>query len=141
MQQVGDPGACWVSINCFAPMSFVSAARALIAQQPFLSIYYSTVVKEVQTASDGYGGEKITSVTAVSRTPQANVTCNGYDRFLSEDLVDWYSPIDSARFTKTLLQFSAPIFIDATEWGELLALSGSPYVSLQIVGHAVAHPH
>ena len=59
----------------------------------------------------------------------------GYDRLPSEDLADWYSPADSDRFTKQTLRFVAnpragktTVFIDATEWGEVLALSGREYL-------------
>ena len=60
---------------------------------------------------------------------------NGYDRLPSQDLADWYSPKDSARFAKRVLRFGsapgakrAPVFIEATEWGEVLALADAPYL-------------
>lgn len=81
---VGDPGACWVSNYCFPPAAFVQGANAMIAKLPTLTVYRDTVVKSVATASDGQGGLKIVSLTAIQRTPQPNVTCNGYDRFLSQ---------------------------------------------------------
>ncbi len=77
---------------------------------------------------------------AIERKPKPGVLHNGYDRLPSQDLADWYSPQDSARFAKRVLQASvlvpgakrAPVFIEATEWGEVLALADAPY--LQGVG-------
>ena len=54
---------------------------------------------------------------------------------MSHDLTDWYSPAPSKRFDKRVIKFAAnfearrsTVFIDATEWGEVLALSGAPYL-------------
>jgi hypothetical protein len=51
----------------------------------------------------------------------------------SQDLPDWYDPAPSARYDKRTLRFSArgggaTVFVDASDWGELLALSGAPYL-------------
>jgi hypothetical protein len=79
-------------------------------------------------------GSRIQSLTAISRVAKPGVASNGYDRLLSQDLADWYSAKPSARFDKQLLEFVAaparrpPVFVDATEWGEILALSGAPYL-------------
>ncbi len=93
-------------------------------------MYRNTVIKSVEV--DPATG-KIQSVTAIERLPTASTKAGGYDRRLSRDLRDWYSPTPSARFDKRVLKFSqsptsSTIFIDATEWGEVLALSGVPYL-------------
>lgn len=81
LKLVGDPGHCWVSPNCFPPLAFVEGATNLIAAQPALIVYYNTVVKSVTTSDDG---STITSLSAIQRTPLPNMTCNGYDQFLSQ---------------------------------------------------------
>jgi hypothetical protein len=47
---------------------------------------------------------------------------------LSKDLADWYSEKDSARFAKEVSVVHGKIFVEATEWGELMVLSGAPYL-------------
>ena len=49
---------------------------------------------------------RIRSITAIRRTPRPGVAWGGYDRLLSEDLADWYSPGPSARFDKEVLTFA-----------------------------------
>jgi len=88
-----------------------------------LTVFYQTVVKSV-----GYSGQVITNITVIQRTSQVGLECNGYDILPSEDLPDWYSLQDSKRWQKTELVFIAPIFIEATDWGEVLALTGASYL-------------
>ena len=93
---------------------------------PQLVVFRNTVVKQVET-----DGPRIVSLTAIQRTPRPAVPHAGYDRLPSKDIPDWYATQDSARFTKTVHQFDADqrtVFMDATEWGEILALSGAPYL-------------
>ena len=97
-----------------------------------LVVFLDTVVKQVELSADG---TRIVSMTCISRTPRPAVPDRGYDLLPSQDLADWYAPADSARFTKKTLRFQAhphskqaTVFVDATEWGEVLALSGHPYL-------------
>ena len=58
---------------------------------------------------------------------------DGYDRLPSQDLPDWYDPNPSPRFDKQTLRFEAApgktvVFVDASEWGELLVLVDSPFL-------------
>jgi len=47
-------------------------------------------------------------------------------RFLSEELLDWYSQDDSKWFTKTELSFTNFSFVvEGTSWGEVLVLYAS----------------
>lgn len=120
---IGNPGGGWVSRYCFEPKklldSFLVPRERELADR--LTIFRDTVVKRAET-----DGRRITALEAIRRTPRSGV--DGYDRLPSLEIGDWYSPSDSQRFTKETLRFEGPIFIDATEWGELLALAGAPYL-------------
>jgi hypothetical protein len=120
-----NPGACWVSIKCFNPGPVVAAWIApALAAAPNLRVYASTAVTGV--ARDAATGA-VTSVSAVQRAPVAGTT--GWDRPLSAALPDWYSPDDSAWFTKTALTFdtSSAAVVEATEFGDVLATGGLGY--------------
>ncbi len=103
-----------------------------IAAQPRLQVFYGSVVKSVATQATVGGKQKIVSLTAIRRTPKSG---SGYDDVnypLSADIADWYASADSARFNKQLITFSSSrvggaIFIDATELGDVLAVSKSAY--------------
>lgn len=136
LQSIEDRGNCWVSRFCFRPDRFV--ADQLVPLERSVSdnlvVFLDTVVKEVELNE---AGDAVQSLTCIARTPRPGVSDRGYDRLPSADLADWYSPRDSERFTKKLLRFAAKptlaagrrtVFIEATEWGELLALSGLPYL-------------
>ncbi|KAH3743989.1 FAD-dependent oxidoreductase [Pelomyxa schiedti] len=128
VKKIGSPGHCWVSTNCFPPQLFLDYVQPYLAQVASnLSIFYNTVVKSVQTYSTE-SGKGISSLTAITRTPANGVVCSGYDRPLSQDVEDWYSLEDSSRFSKKVRTFTGDIFVDATEWGELLPLSGADYL-------------
>ncbi|MEQ8837914.1 MAG: FAD-dependent oxidoreductase, partial [Lacipirellulaceae bacterium] len=95
-----------------------------------LVVFHETVVKSVTLDEQG---KKIRSLIAIQRSPRSSLVARGYDLLPSQDLADWYSPDDSQRFTKRVLKFCAsagkmPVFIEATEWGEVLALSGADYL-------------
>ncbi len=136
LQAIEDRGNCWVSRFCFRPDRFV--ADQLVPLERTVSdnlvVFLDTVVKEVELNP---AGTAVQSLTCIARTPRPGVPDRGYDSLPSADLAEWYSPRDSERFTKKLLRFAAKpttaagrrtVFIEATEWGELLALSGLPYL-------------
>ncbi|QDT74357.1 FAD-dependent oxidoreductase [Lacipirellula limnantheis] len=133
MQYLENPADCWVSRFCFCPDSFVRQLEPLEKQlSDKLTIFRETVVKRVELNGDG---DRIASLTAIQRKPKPGVRHGGYDRLPSKDLADWYSPQESDRFTKRVLYFGSrdgakrsPVFIDATEWGEVLALADAPYL-------------
>ena len=52
----------------------------------------------------------------------------GYEGFYSSYINDWYSYEESSNFTKTVYDFKGDVFIDATEYGELLVLSDSEWL-------------
>ena len=70
-----------------------------------------------------------------SDSPRPKIPWNGYDLLPSQDLPDWYRAETSSRYDKRVLRFVGcadgsrrTVFVDATEWGELLVLAGAPYL-------------
>lgn len=122
----GNPGACWVSDKCYEPKMLIEEqVFPTINNEPYLKVFLNTVVKSVSTK-----GRQIESLTAITRTP---VKGSGYERYLSEDIADWYSSSNSKNFIKTTTTFvgrnnAMPVFIDATEFGDMLVLSGSEWL-------------
>ena len=95
-----------------------------------LTVFRETVIKRVALSEDG---SRVASFECIARQPRDGLLARGYDRLPSEDLSDWYSAADSERFTKRVIRFVSraerpTVFIDATEWGEVLALSGRDYL-------------
>lgn len=134
LRAIKDPGDCWVSRFCFCPDAFLANQLTSLERHAGdrLQVFTNTVVKQVELDATG---RHIKSLTAISRQPRPHLAAGGYDRLPSQDLAEWYSPEPSERFGKRILQFAsqdnsdrATVFIDATEWGELLALSGAPYL-------------
>jgi hypothetical protein len=133
LQAIENPGECWVSRYCFRPDVFLEKQLRPLQQRVAdrLFVFHNTVVKRVEV--DG-GGRRIRSLLAISRVPKPGIACGGYDRHLSQQLPDWYSPTPSERYDKRIVKFVADsprrgtVFIDATEWGEILALSRAPYL-------------
>lgn len=122
-------GDCWVSRFCFRPKAYLENQLHPMQREveDKLVVFLETVVKTVEVDDSG---SKIAAVTAIQRKP---INGRGYDLLPSQDLSDWYSPVDSERFKKTLLRFGpnknkSTVFMDATEWGEVLALSGADYL-------------
>jgi len=132
LEAIEDPADCWVSRFCFCPDRFVELQLEPLARAvgDRLTVFLDTVVKSVELAADG---RRIAALTCIGRVPKPGVADRGYDRLPSEDLADWYAPEPSARFAKRTIRFTAKphgttVFLDATEWGEVLALSGKPYL-------------
>lgn len=137
LDATGNPGHGWVSNYCFEPRNFLEAQllplEGRLRESGRLVVYRDTVLKRVEV--DPKAG-RIRSIVAIRRTPRPGVAWAGYDRLPSEDLPDWYSPTSSDRFDKTIMTIRAhgasqpghTVFLDATEWGELLVLSGAPYL-------------
>jgi hypothetical protein len=132
LQGIEQRGDCWVSRFCFCPDAFVvnqldPLERAVAGR---LTVFRETVVKRVTLNADG---TRIESFDCIGRRPRGGLQAGGYDRLPSQDLEDWYQPTDSDRFTKQSIRFVSrldrpTVFVDATEWGEVLALSGKDYL-------------
>jgi len=138
-----NPGGCWVSVSCFLPKDadtiltrqLEDAARQGKGE---LKWFPSTVVKELGISADG---RMIESAIAIQHTPQPNTPPLNTE-LLSETFLDSYRYEDSERFAKKVIQFipaendnsesgnSGPAdwyVVEATETGEVIALSGVPY--------------
>lgn len=131
-ESIGNPGACWVSKNCYEPKNLLTGGLGALVgrytQAGTLVVLKQAVPKRV-VMRDG----KIERLVVVQRQAKQGVTWGGYDRRPSEDVPDWYDARPSARYDKQLIELSSgydrpAVFIDATEWGELLALSNAPYI-------------
>jgi hypothetical protein len=121
-----NPGACSVSSKCFLPLAAVQWLQAELAKlAPSLSYFPSSALTAV--ARDA-GSGRLSGLTFVQRTATAEHP-GGWDRNLSAGaLEDWYSAEPSAFFSKQLLQVSLPaagVVIEATEFGDVLLLSGA----------------
>ncbi len=132
LQAIDGCGDCWVSRYCFRPVEYLESSLHPMRDQVAdnLTIFYETVVKSLECDDNG---EAIISLTAIERAAADSLPHRGYDKLPSQDLADWYGEEDSKRFSKTVHQFinksgSSTVFVDATEWGELLALSGTDYL-------------
>jgi FAD-dependent oxidoreductase family protein len=131
LQAIGNPGRGWVSRYCFEPRVLLDGHLLPLEKslRGRLTVFRNTVVKRVDV--DEARG-RVLCVEAIERKARPGVADKGYDRRLSEDLADWYSRDESSRFEKRVLAFGnrddAIVFIDATEWGELLALADAPYL-------------
>lgn len=122
--------SCWVSYKCFQPQIAVNGwMLPALAQYRNLQVFLNTVVTGVQRDSSTGA---IVGVTAVQRTA---VSGTGWDRLLSEQLEDWYSPTDSTYFTKQVHQFAAAdsaspdhwVVIEATEFGDVFGAGQLPF--------------
>jgi hypothetical protein len=132
----GYRATCWVSCYCFLPTTLADGGiAALVASAGAkLRVFRQTVLIRVDTApAAGVQSTKIVSATAVQRTPtsKSNSDCPehpGYGAQLSKVLSDWYSPRTSVAFEKTQLKFTARTWLDTSYNGELLVLTGAPYL-------------
>ncbi|HEY9728034.1 MAG TPA: FAD-dependent oxidoreductase [Chroococcales cyanobacterium] len=133
-----NPGDCWVSEACFLPRDADKILERMLKDaakrgKGKLKWYPSTVVKEVNTSSDG---KIIENAIAIQHKPAKGAPpLNTYP--LSQTIDDWYKYDNSSRFDKTIVRFvpqrpkqgTAPNWyvVDATETGELIALADVPY--------------
>lgn len=131
-ESIGNPGGCWVSKNCYEPKQLLTGALGALVgrytQAGTLLVLKQAVPKRV-LMRDG----RIHKLVVVQREAKPGVAWGGYDRLPSEDVPDWYDPSPSARYDKRVVELESgydrpAVFIDATEWGELLVLSGASYV-------------
>jgi FAD dependent oxidoreductase len=137
LQQIKQPspGNCWVSPVCFLPERGHTTLMKLLKQaakqgKGTLHFLPNTVVKSLQVNRIG-SGEQIQHVKAIQhRAAPATSPLN--TAFLSESLDDIYSEQNSAQLHKTTIELVPPasgqwMVIEATETGELLALTDVPY--------------
>ncbi|MEO0867247.1 MAG: FAD-dependent oxidoreductase [Cyanobacteria bacterium J06642_11] len=129
-----NPGDCWVSAVCFLPEDahkilvdmLNEAARDGDGQ---LKWFPSTVIKELDIA-----GNMVVGAIAIQHSPAMGTSPLNTEP-LSEYIEDAYRYEESERFDKTVIQFQPSgnagpadwYVVEATETGELIALSGVPY--------------
>ncbi|MEL6352011.1 MAG: FAD-dependent oxidoreductase [Cyanobacteria bacterium J06627_28] len=138
-----NPGGCWVSLSCFLPNDAHSILERQLQEAARqgggeLKWFPSTVVKALAMSADG---RMIESAIAIQHIPQPG-TPPINSELLSETFLDSYTYEDSARFSKQIIQFVPAekdvnktdpagaadwYVIEATETGEVIALSGVPY--------------
>lgn len=132
MQNAGkNPGSCWVSAVCFMPKEGHEILMAMLreaekAGNGKLYFFPNTVAKSI-----GINNTEIRSIRAIQHRPVLNAPqLNTYP--LSQTLADSYNEQDSTLFQKQIIQFGPPasgkwIVIEATETGEVVALTDVPY--------------
>lgn len=137
-----NPGSCWVSVSCFLPRDantilMQELEKAARKGKGKLKWFPSTVVKELAMSADG---RMIDGAIAIQHTPAPGAPPLNTEP-LSETYLDSYQYEDSERFTKKIIQFVPPAseksgstsgpadwyVVEATETGEVIALSGVPY--------------
>lgn len=123
----GNPGKCWVSHVCYEPkIALQKTIFPMISKRSAnLKVFYDTTVISVLKNK-----ETIVSLRGVKRKP---IRGTGYTNLLSQDLADWYSPVDSKVFKKQVITFTGsknknPVVIDASEFGDVMVLADSPYL-------------
>ena len=132
LEGMQDCGDCWVSRFCFRPRIYLKQQlEPMLANvEVNLIVFRETVVKQVEVNDSR---SRVRSIVAIQRFPREGLAANGYDVLPSQDLADWYSATRSDRFAKQVHRFTSKdngstVFIDATEWGEVLALSGADFL-------------
>ena len=124
LNHIHERAHCWVSYDCCRPSSADTALKEMA--EPYvksgkLRIWYDTVLQAVR--ADRHGIRQISAL-------QRKFTGRGlapYDDFYSSEVIDWYTPKNSMRYKKHRIHFTARTFIDGTETGELIALSGAQH--------------
>ncbi len=126
--EIGNPGRGWVSRFCFEPRYLLEhhllPLEARLSKH--LKVYRETVVKQVVLRDDG---QHVQAIVCVQRSAKPGHVA--YQQLPSQELSDWYDPQESEHYRKQLLRFvgrsDASVFLDATEWGEVLVLSGCDF--------------
>ena len=137
----GYRSTCWVSCYCYLPTALANGGIAALVDSVAdkLRVFKQTVLISADTTAVASNSSshsqttKITSVRAVQRTATAMAAKScpdhpGYGVQLSKSLPDWYSPEPSPMFDKKILLFNASTWLDTSYNGELLVLSGAPYL-------------
>jgi hypothetical protein len=125
---------CWVSQYCFLPTTLAAGglAQLIASAGPSLRIFYETVPvsANVSAAQGGTASQtrRLRAITAVQRRAKAGAPCGGYAERLSASLPQWYTTAETPAFEKETLTFVSDTWVDASYNGELLALSGAPYL-------------
>lgn len=119
-------GTSWVSRHSYDPRTAVWILESMLGSHPGITVFKNTVVHNL-SIQELPSGKFISSIGIIKRSPSVSWE----DRFLSEEIHDWYDVTDSYYYTKTLYRIQResgfPVFIDASELGDLIVLSGADY--------------
>lgn len=127
-------GTSWVSREAFDPRTGAWVLEQMVSELPNLTLMKLSVVKDVTTVpvNDQHGsGLRITRLQVIQRTPINDY--EPFDKFLSEEIEDWYSTADSAIYTKeqhTIVPNDdnrGMVVIDGSELGDVIVLSDAVY--------------
>jgi hypothetical protein len=122
--------ACWVSTLCYNPATMVQQwVKERFSKSPNLHVLDHSVIKATSTARQFKSSSTASSVNdqpqstisqvhLIQRRAKAGV--DEWATLLSEQLEDWYSPVSSPMFDKRWINISASVFVDATEFGDLI---------------------
>ena len=134
-----NPGVCWVSTMCYEPLDLLHAfIEPTVAALPNLRVFYRTVVTATEPCADT--ARTICALEAVSRRPTTGGGAAGWGKLLSETVEDWYSPSPSPDFDKTTLRLQGRVFIDATEFGDVLVTGAASRLRLPLM-QGIEEPH
>ena len=116
---------CWVSKLCYEASTLLDKwINPQVEKRKNLKVFYNTCISSVEIKSED---KIISSITAIQRTPKVDVSKLSF----ASQFNDWYDPKPSNIFDKNIITLSRvgnyPIVIDATELGDLLELSDTPY--------------
>ncbi len=111
----GNPGQCWVSTKCYEPQNLLNnwIFPTLDKLEKNLKIFYHTVVSQTfLTIGERKKGQplSIDYIRAIQRTP-FNYS-EEWNKPLSDELNDWYSPNQSDIYSKEIIDFYGKIFIE-----------------------------
>ena len=130
-----NPGGCWVSTMCFEPAVLVERwINPTVAALHNLRVFKRTTVTATEPcpATAGSGPSAICALTAVQRSPRAGAPPE-WGALLSQRVNDWYSPAPSPLFTKRTLRLEGKAFVEATEFGDVLATGAASALRLPVV--------
>ncbi|MEM9804096.1 MAG: FAD-dependent oxidoreductase, partial [Cyanobacteria bacterium P01_D01_bin.56] len=129
-----NPGDCWVSAVCFLPKDAHEILKGMLDEAAregggHLKWFPSTVVKALDIE-----GTMVTGAIAIQHRPAPGTPPLNTEP-LSAYIEDAYRYEDSERFDKTIIQLQPTghegpadwYVVEATETGEIIALSGVPY--------------
>jgi hypothetical protein len=134
-----NPGACWVSKMCYQPRDLLQRwIQPTLISLPNLRVMLGTVVTGVEpcgTASDlsGNASRRICALTAVQRRLNpGNNASGGWSELLSATLDDWYTERPSRAYGKVSWRLKGSVFIDATEFGDVLVTGAASSLELPV---------
>lgn len=119
-----NPGVCSVSAYCYQPLTLMNGYISPLLKNlsKYITVYDRTVIIDTINKTDNDGDKYIESVIAIQRKPMDQ--SKEWSYLFSQQLEDWYSPNNSTLFTKTQFKFNGKIFIEASEFGDILMTSG-----------------